>query len=113
MLILENLDALRRTCTAVETVVYMDLRSGTVLGRSAALDIPQELLDGLATLSSDLLGGANGETDEAVLLKPGEALVMRRAPANAGEALCLVCAPDADVSVVLDGARRTFEEVDG
>ena len=110
MAILENLEVLRAGLPSVETVAYMDMRSGTVLGKSAALDEPQERLDALCALASDVLGGASGETDEAVLMKATEALILRRAPGAPAEALCLVCAPDADISKVLDGARRALDE---
>lgn len=109
MAILRNLEELRQAIAAVETVTYMDLGSGTVLGRSSAVDLPQERYDRLAALASEILGGAGGETDEAVLLKPGEALVARRSDRAPAEALCLVCAPDADVGLILDGARRALD----
>lgn len=109
MAILQHLEELRTGLPAVETVAYMDLRSGTVLGKSAAIEQPQERLDALCSLASELLGGAQGEADEAVLMRSTEALVLRRAPEAPAEALCLVCAPDVNVSRVLGGARRALE----
>lgn len=110
MAILENLQSLRTGAPAVETVAYVDLRSGTVLGRSMALDLPQERFDALAAVASDLLGGAAGETDEAVLLRETEALVLCRSKSAPTEALCLSCAPDADLTGVLDAAHAALEE---
>ncbi len=110
MAILQHLEELRIGLPAVETVAYMDLRSGTVLGKSSAVDEPQERLDALCALVGEILGGASGETDEAVLMRSTEALVLRRAPGAPAEALCLVCAPDVDISQVMEGARRALGE---
>ena len=109
MAILQHLEELRTGLRAVETVAYMDMRSGTVLGKSTATDEPQERFDALCALAADILGGAAGETDEAVLMRSTEALVLRRAPGAPSEALCLVCAPDVDISKVMDGARRALD----
>ena len=109
MAILQHLEELRTRLPAVETVAYMDMRSGTVLGKSTAIDEPQETLDALCALAVDILGGASGETDEAVLMRSTEAYVLRRSPGAPSEALCLVCAPDVNIGKVMDGARRAFE----
>ena len=109
MAILQHLEELRTGLPAVEIAAYMDLRSGTVLGKSAAGDEPQERLDALCAQASDLLGGASGETDEAVMMRSTEALVLRRAPNAPAEALCLVCAPDVDIARVMEGARRALD----
>ena len=110
MAILENLEALRAGLPGAETAAYMDLRSGTVLGKSAAVEQPQERFDALCALAIDVLGGPTGETDEAVYMKATEATVVCRSAGASTEALCLVCAPDADVAAVLGGARRALEE---
>ncbi len=109
MAILQDLEKLRFDLPSVEIVAYMDLRSGTVLGTSAAGDEPQERLDALCALASEILGGASGETNEAVMMRSTEALVLRRAPGAPAEALCLVCAPDVDISRIMESARRALE----
>lgn len=110
MAILQHLEELRVGLPAVETVAYLDLRSGTVLGKAAAIDEPQEQLDALCALVAEIMGGASGETDEAVLMRSTEALVLRRSPDAPAEALCLVCAPDVDISEVMEGARRALSQ---
>ena len=105
MTIQDDLETLRDGHGAIESATYLDMRSGTVLCSSAETRQPQERLDALCAVARDALGGADGDAREAVSLRATEALVFRRSPRDPAEALCLVCAPDADVAKVIGGAR--------
>lgn len=109
MAILKNLEVLRLGHPGVEAVVYLDLGSGTVLGKTSAINQPQEEFDALSATASGLIGGATGETDEAVRLGPMDALIIRRSPVSPSEAVCVVCAPDADVLSVLNHVTAALD----
>lgn len=113
MSILDNLEALRRSHRAVETAAYLDLSSGTVLYTSATVRQPQERLDALCATAKALLGEPGDGTAIAVSLRSTEALVVSRSPQSPSEALCVICAPDAAVSEILEGARKAFSGVEG
>lgn len=108
MAILNNLEDVRRALGAAEMVALADMRSGTVLGKAAAVSLPQEHVDVLAGTAAQLLGGAEGETVEAVLMKSTELLAYLRDPGTPNEALCALCAPDADVDAVLSAMRQAL-----
>ena len=109
MRIQDELDTLRAGHGAIESATYLDLRSGTVLYSSAANREPQERLDALCATATAVLGGADGDAGEAVSLCATEALILRRSPADPAEALCLVCAPDVDVGLVIGTVRSMLD----
>ena len=107
----EHLDTLRQENAEIETVTYMDIGSGMVLYTSAKIRPRQEILDALCATASTLLGGADGSTETAVALKPAEACVLRRSPDETSEAICVVCAPDAQIEKILDGVSGAFGHI--
>jgi len=109
MAILKNLEALRLGHPGVEAIAYVDLGSGTVLGKTSAINQPQEEFDALSADASGIIGGPNGEADEAVRLQSTEALIVRRAPLAPSEAVCVVCSPDVDVLSVLNHVTVALE----
>lgn len=108
-----HLEALRRAHAGVETAAFVDFRSGTVLCSSAAIAPPQERLDALCTSAANLLAGPAGDAQRAVTLTPKEALLVQRAAPDASEALCLICAPDADINGVDAALRQTANAIAG
>ncbi|MDU8943352.1 hypothetical protein [Ovoidimarina sediminis] len=109
MAVLKDLKRIREAGPGIEAVAYVDMATSTVLATSSAIDEPQERFDGLCDAAIALLDGADGEPDEAVRMASTEALVVCRSAADQEEALCLVCAPDADVSAVMHHARAAFD----
>ena len=108
MAVLKDLKSLIGAGHGIGAVAYVDMATATVLASSSSIDEPQERFDQLCEAAIALLDGADGEPDEAVRLASTEALVVCRSASDPEEALCLVCAPDADVSAVLGHARTAF-----
>ncbi len=109
----EQLDVLRQENAEIETVTYMDIGSGMVLYTSAKVRPRQENLDALCATAGSLLGGADGSNQVAVSLNATEACVLRRSPDESSEAICVVCAPDAEIEKILDGIAAAFGHSDG
>ncbi|MEM9342582.1 MAG: hypothetical protein AAGA87_06015 [Pseudomonadota bacterium] len=109
MAILKNLEALRLGHPGIEAIAYVDLGSETVLGKTSAINEPQEEFDALSATASEIIGGATGEADEAVRLQATKSLIIRRAPLAPSEAVCVVCAPDIDVLSVLNHVTVALE----
>ena len=97
----------------IDAVAYVDMAAATVRASRSRIDEPQERYDRLCEAAIALLDGAEGEPDEAVRLASTEALIVCRSSTDPEEALCLVCAPDADVSAVLVQARAAFDAEEG
>ena len=106
-----QLDRLRQTHPAIEAAAFVDFRSGTVLCSSAQIAPPQERLDTLCHTAANLLGGPAGDAKSAMMLTAQEAGVLRRPSEDASEALCLICAPDADLPQLETAARETAAEI--
>lgn len=111
--VIEQLETLRGAHRAVETAAYVDFRSGTVLASSAAIAPPQERLDALCKTAGLLLDGPAGEATHAAMLSPMETVIVQRAATNAGEALCLICAANADLADMTTAARGFAAEISG
>ena len=108
MAVLKDLKSLIEAGQGIGAVAYVDMAAATVLASTSSIDEPQERFDRLCEAAIALLDGAAGEPDEAVRLASTEALVVCRSSTDPEEALCLACAPDADVSAVLGHARAAF-----
>ena len=113
MTISENLDALRKSRTAVEAATYLDLSSGTVLYASTAVKEPQERLDALCSTAQALFDETADGSAEAVSFGPTEALVFCRSGEAPTEAICLVCAPDIDLAEILEAAHQVLGASEG
>ncbi|MEL6644645.1 MAG: hypothetical protein AAFQ79_11975 [Pseudomonadota bacterium] len=111
--VIEQLDALRGAHRAVEAAAYVDFKSGTVLASSAVIAPPQERLDALCETAGHLLDGPAGQAVQATMLSPAEAIVIQRADDTAGEALCLICAANADLADLGAAAKRLVTEIGG
>ena len=110
MSISDTLDALRQSRTAVETATYLDLSSGTVLYSSTAVVQPQERLDALCVTAQSIFDHAPRDSADAVSFGPTEALVFCRSPRSETEIVGLVCAPDVDLSDVIEATHRAIRE---
>ena len=113
MAVLKDLKNMTEAGDGIDAVAYVDMATATVLASQSRIDEPQERFDRLCEAATALLDGAEGEPDEAVRLASTEALVVCRSISDPEEALCLVCAPDADVSAVLTRARAAFAAEEG
>jgi hypothetical protein len=96
---------LRARLPACELAVYADYGSGTVLGADGAFQYPQEYLDALCQCAARLFGEADLELDHATFLSPTGGRVFMRASDSSTEALCCICAPDAELSKLLNEIR--------
>ena len=104
----EKLDALRLENSAVEIATYLDIGSGTVLYASSSARVNQEILDNLCETVKTLLGEQDKDSNVALALRSTEALIVCRSSEDPSEAICLVCAPDVDVSSVLAAAEAAW-----
>ena len=124
MSVTDALDAMRTEVSGCSMVLYADLKSGLVLSTSAIGQPGQEELDaqsGAAQIALDglLAEGARpvwAETGDAAVeiacfLTGNDARVFLRSPGDAPEALICLCAPDADLDVVVDCGRRTLADI--
>lgn len=92
-----------------ELALYADIRSGTVLLKDGVLRYPQEYLDALCACAA-LLYRDSPEFDGAVadpilFFGPTGGRAFFRAPDDPSEALCCICGPGTDVSVLLEEGR--------
>jgi len=93
-----------------DLAVYADLGARTVLGADAALRVPQEYLDALCDCAAFLFAAAPGDApvEEILFLGPTGGRGFFRSAAEPGEALCVICAPDADLGRLSAEARAAL-----
>ncbi|MEM9318840.1 MAG: hypothetical protein AAGA70_07505 [Pseudomonadota bacterium] len=93
-----------------ELAVYADIGSGTVLLTDGSLRYPQEYLDALCECAAQLFRGDpafDGQaTDPIMVFGPTGGRVFFRAPSDPTEALCCICGPETDVTMLITAARR-------
>lgn len=119
-----ELDEMRSGLSGCSLVAFTDLSSQLVLCTSAASKPVQEELNALSQAAHLALDGAFAEgaapfweesgdvpAETAVLLTGDEARVFLRAPGKPNEALVCVCAPDAELDVVVDSGRSTLDRI--
>jgi hypothetical protein len=113
----DRLDSLRASVTGCQTVAFADLSAELVLSVSAVRRQPQEDLDALCALVSDLLDGTAarsaarvlaGPVDLVVALAPGQSLAVLRSAADPVEALACVGTEAMDPAEMVAAARRTL-----
>ncbi len=99
-----------------QTVCYVDMPSGLVLGAASRSPVAQELLDRLALLAATLLdspalaalrdrlgtgrNGATGVGASVMVMGQGAMHVLVRSPSFPEHALCYICARTADPGVI-------------
>lgn len=114
------LDEMRSKVDGCDLVAFADLSSQMVLRASSATKRGQEEIDALTdaallALAGPIAEGAmaltGGAPATAVTMTKGDVHVFMRTPSGQNEALIAVCAPDADVSKVVDCGRETLERL--
>ncbi|MEM9970415.1 MAG: hypothetical protein AAF762_04890 [Pseudomonadota bacterium] len=114
------LDDMRSEVAGCDLVAFADLSSQMVLCTSSATKRAQEEIDALTGAASLTLEGAvadgagaltGGAPATAVTMTQADLHVFLRNPAAANEALICVCAPDADVSKIVDCGRATLDRI--
>lgn len=108
----QALRAFRAKLPDCDLAVYADLGARTVLGADSALRVPQEYLDALCDCAAFLFAAAeapsDGAVEEILFLGPTGGRGFFRSAADPGEALCLICAPDADLARLAAAARAAL-----
>lgn len=108
----QALRAFRDRLPDCDLAVYADLGARTVLGADSALRVPQEYLDALCDCAAFLFAAAPapgaGPVEEILFLGPTGGRGFFRSAAEPGEALCLICAPDADLARLAAEARAAL-----
>lgn len=108
----QALRAFRDRLPDCDLAVYADLGARTVLGADSALRVPQEYLDALCDCAAFLFAAAPapgaGPVEEILFLGPTGGRGFFRSAAEPGEALCLICAPDADLARLAAEARSAL-----
>ncbi len=93
-----QLDEFRQSRPFLETIAYSDLSSQTVLFASSDANFAQESIDALTRgARACLLKGRESGRSGIVMIRPTEAVLIKRSPRNPNEAICLVCDPSVDV----------------
>lgn len=99
MSIKKQLDTFRQSRPYLETIAYSDLASQTVLFASSDANFAQEDLDILTRgARTCLLQGHDSGRTGLVVVRPTEAILIKRSPRNPNEAICLICDPSVDVA---------------
>ena len=97
------LATLRAGAPGCALVAYADIGCGMVYTVDVETRPPQEALDALAARAAALLGPPDGPAC-AIDLDEEAARLFLRAPEDPGEALCLICTPEADLArLIADG----------
>ena len=108
----DGLSDLRTRLPGCEVVALADIRAGTCLRASCAVDLGQETLAEIADQAKAILAGNATHPELYGLLSNalGQRLFVR-GTADQAEALCLVFAPSAPLIGVQDEALETLAEV--
>lgn len=113
----QALRAFRAALPDCELAVYADLGARTVLGADSALRVPQEYLDALCDCAAFLFGALPDPdappVEEILFAGPTGGRGFFRAAAEPGEALCVICTPDADLDRLAAAARVALRGADG
>lgn len=123
MAITDKMDRLRESCRECRTIAFADLQTGMVFASSTREKVAQESLDELCEIAFQCLAGreaksiarALSRSDESpprtvLLNRKDRVFAFLRAPAPAGEAICLVLDAPPKGNQLLDDARRLLEE---
>ena len=106
------LHTFRNSLTDCDVAAYVDLGSRTVLSSDGALNYAQEYLDALCASAADLFATApsdeSGLVENVLFFSPTGSRFFVRNPAEPNEALCCICAPDADVDQLIEAARTAL-----
>lgn len=98
---LADLERLRLGLPGCEVALLADISAGTVLGVSAALNLPQEHFDGLCDQATRVLSHGGEQRAFGVVASPKGVRLYVRAPDFPEEALGLVLPPSFDLQVAL------------
>ncbi|MFK7751538.1 MAG: hypothetical protein AB8B51_03215 [Sedimentitalea sp.] len=124
MTLVERLDLLREEFATCSVVAFADLSTSTVLGASAAANVPQEDLDSLCAVGIEMLDGgvarkmlrvlgqdSSQTLDHAIAVEGAQVGVFLRSNAERGDALCCLVATDADFDPFMTAARDCLDTI--
>lgn len=115
-MVVEILDKLVAEHADCHVVAYADLATDMVLVTNKKHDLRREALDALcreASLTLAAADGGAGQCHTALTATADHLKLFLRASDDAQEALCCICAPDADVKTLLPAIRAGLAEIAG
>ncbi len=118
----DDLDSLRASFAACETVAFADLSSRMVLVTSSERKLRQEALDALCEEAGLLFEGPKGGApifssddgaDTAIFATQDGVDVFLRATSEPTDVLCCRCGAEIDVAAFITEARAQLEKISG
>lgn len=110
------LDKLVAENAGCQVVAYADLATDMVLVTNKEHSLRREALDALcreASLTLAAADGGAGQCHTAVTVTKDHLKLFLRVTDEAQEALCCICAPDADMATILPAVRAGLSDIAG